>query len=344
MEDTINTGTWHQPNTFMDVMSPRKGSSPRAMPAKSATLMRTAVKKPEPETISQDIQPMPAAATSRPRQLNLEEASKLTGTSPLVSRFSSNAAYQQADTANEQPAQPMPMSIESPANDNIEAMTNSSMDTAPLDSPIEEQGYQPSTSMPMEAQASELAIEQPALNIFNNAPSLESMDLGQQTKKRRRIGLGSIKKMSGWTVLAVVLVGLIGGGIYVSRNLGTLELYLASSRAGFSATLPGSKPSGFALTGISTASGVIEAAFKSSTGGRSYTISEKKSSLTSGQLLAGYVTNQAGLNYQMVSSGNMVIYIYSGHDATWVNKGIWYVVQDNNSLSDHQIINIASTM
>lgn len=341
MEDTLNTGTWHQPNTFMDIMSPRKSSSPRSMPSKSATLMRTAVRKPAPESNISDVQLSPV--TPRSAQPNLVEAMNLTDKSPLVSRFSSNAPHEQAEVVAEKPTQPM--SMEQPAGDNLESMTNIGMESLPEQQASEEQDYDQPSLMNIEASVTELAMEQPTLNIFNKAFNIEPIDYSdRQTKNRLRIGLGSLKKISAWSVLAIVFIGLAGGGIYVSRNLGTLELYLASSKAGFSATLPGTKPSGFALTGISTASGVIEAAFKSSTGGRSYTISEKKSSLSSSQLLEGYVTNQAGLNYQVLNSGNLSIYIYSGHDATWVNKGIWYIVQDNNSLSDHQIIDIASTM
>ena len=69
-----------------------------------------------------------------------------------------------------------------------------------------------------------------------------------------------------------------------------------------------------------------------------------KSSMSSNQLLNGYVENNAGFNYQTINTNHKTVYIYNGHDATWVNNGIWYVIQDNNSLSYHQIINIVNSM
>lgn len=316
MDDALNSKAWLQPNTFMDIISPKaKNSSPRSQPHKSTTLMRSAVKKPN--LAARAIEEANSAYsssinTSRP---NLAEAASLTQKSPLISRFTPSS--QQYAAVEEQPAS-FTETLDTDTNNESSLFNSQSMDAEPI----------------------AMALEQPSINIFKAQPS--NYDFDQPVKKVGR--WDTIKRFSGWSVLAVAVVGIVGGGIFINSNLSKAELYLASSKAGFAATLPSVKPSGFDLTGIATGGGAIEASYKSNIDNRTYSISEKKSSVSNSELMNNYVQSKAGLNFQTVNTDGNTIYIYDGHDATWTNKGIWYILSDNNSLSDHQIINIADSM
>jgi hypothetical protein len=327
MDDTLQqTEPWRQPNTFMDIIAPNRVKNPLPKaPARSETLMRTAVKKPQPvqpaprnftvNTISTDNQ---LATQVSAHKTDHSEAASLTDKSPLISRFSANA-----DISTE-PEQQYP-----------------SMD-APTDLSVAAEPEQFNEQEIQAPQPIELAMDRPTIsNVFANSLPI---DLSSSERSRPVSRWHMAKRLSGWTVLAVVLIGLVGSGIYINSNFEKLELYLASNKAGFSATLPSIKPSGYDLNSISTGSGALQASFKSNSDSRTYSISESKSSISSGQLLTGYVLQKAGENYQTIQTDGKIIYVYGGQDATWVSKGIWYIVSDNNSLSNHQIIDIADSM
>jgi hypothetical protein len=178
-------------------------------------------------------------------------------------------------------------------------------------------------------------------NVFaNNMP----VNISSSARSKPVSKWHMAKKVSGWSVLAVVLIGLAGAGIFINSNFGKLELYMASSKAGFKATLPSIKPSGYDLSSISTGKGAIEASFKSNSDNQTYSISETKSPISSGQLLTTYILQKTGENYQTIQTEGKIIYVYGNQNATWVSNGIWYIVSDNNSLTNHQIIDIADSM
>jgi hypothetical protein len=310
----------------MDIITPSRVKNPLPKaPARSETLMRTVVKKPQP--VQSAPKDLTVNAVQSDNQLTAQvsthntdhsEAAGLTDKSPLVSRFSANA-----NMATE-PEQQYP---------SMDASTDLNVAAEPEQ--VNEQEIQAS-------QPIELAMDQPTIgSIFaDNMP----IDLSSSERSRPVSRWHTAKRLSSWTVLAVVLIGLIGSGIYINSNFEKLELSLASSKAGFSATLPSIKPSGYDLSSISTGSGALQASFKSNSDSRTYSISESKSSISSNQLLTGYVLQKAGENYETIQTNGKIIYVYGGQDATWVSKGIWYIVSDNNSLSNHQIIDIADSM
>lgn len=324
MDDTLRTEPWHQPNTFMDIMAPSRVKNPMPKtPARSETLMRTVVHKPQPvqsapkiiavNSTSLDNQMMPQISTPK---RDYSVAASLTDRSPLINRFSANTDA--AETAQQQYP-----SMDAPAD----------LNTSPLHVAEQE---------PQAVQPVELTMDRPTIaNVFaNNIPA----DISSSARSKPVSRWHTAKKVSGWTVLAVVLLGLVGAGIFINSNFSKLELYMASSKAGFKATLPSIKPSGYDLSSISTGKGAIEASFKSNSDNRTYSISESKSSVTSDQLLTSYILQKAGENYEIIQTEGKIIYIYGSQDATWVSNGIWYIVSDNNSLSNHQIIDIADSM
>jgi hypothetical protein len=287
--------------------------------------MRSAVKKPELTPAAIDPTPSSTEQTSGFQNIRPDhsEAAAMTEQSPLISRFTPASRYQQADP---EPPEVAPIEVQQYPS---------------MDGPVAEEPAQEAPASYQEATA--VALDPPNINIFKT-PLPGTFDYSRQSPQPKTNRWQLAKRLSGWSVVGIVAVGVIGGGLFINSNFSKLELDLASSRAGFSATLPSVKPSGYDLSGISTGGDAIEASFKSNSDGRNYTINEKKSNVSSSELLSSYVVGQAGANYQTANSGGKTIYIYNGHDATWTTNGIWYVIQDNNSLSDHQVIDIANSM
>lgn len=146
------------------------------------------------------------------------------------------------------------------------------------------------------------------------------------------------------TALSTMLVIVIGLGLFVNLNINKLDVYLAASKAGFSATLPSNGPSGFSLSKVSSAAGIIATTYSSNSDGRNYTITERQSLWSNQTLLDNYVIPMTSGDYQVYTTKGLSLYIYGNKNITWVHGGIWYIVTSNNSLSDTQLINIATTM
>jgi hypothetical protein len=138
--------------------------------------------------------------------------------------------------------------------------------------------------------------------------------------------------------LPVLVLGLI-----VTQNLSSVRLQTASAKAGFSASLPDYHPAGFSLGQLNYSAGVVAAQFHSNSDNRGYTITQKQSLWDSADLRDNFVaTSDPG--YQTVQAGGRTIYLYGQGEATWVNNGIWYVIQGNGSLSEHQLVELASSL
>jgi hypothetical protein len=143
--------------------------------------------------------------------------------------------------------------------------------------------------------------------------------------------------ISATVALAVVVLGII-----FSQNLPNARLQMASAKAGFSVSLPTYRPAGYSLGQLNYTTGVISAQFKSNSDGRHYSLTQKQSSWDSATLRDSFVA-ATDPGYQTVSAGGRTIYLYSQGSATWVNGGIWYTVQSDGSLSQRQLVDLASS-
>ena len=144
--------------------------------------------------------------------------------------------------------------------------------------------------------------------------------------------------ISASVALAVVLLGLI-----ITQNLSNVRLQMASAKAGFSASLPDYRPSGYSLGQLSYTSGVVSADFHSNSDGEYYTVTQKRSSWDSSALRNNFVAS-AGSQYQTVTAGGRTIYLYGQGSATWINGSVWYIVQSNGALSDRQLVDLATSL
>ncbi len=144
--------------------------------------------------------------------------------------------------------------------------------------------------------------------------------------------------MGGAVLLAVIVLGVI-----TSQNLPNAKLQMASAKAGFDASLPQYKPAGYSLGKLNYSDGVVATRFKSNSDSRSYTITQKQTTWDSTALLDTFV-KPSDPNYQAIDSGGRTVYIYGQHNATWISGGIWYQVESNGSLSDRQLVELASSL
>ncbi|GAC1387045.1 MAG: hypothetical protein NVS1B7_6140 [Candidatus Saccharimonadales bacterium] len=186
------------------------------------------------------------------------------------------------------------------------------------------------------AQPFQRAIEQAT---SHNQTPLKKKPIHHRVAKKLHVSPTIISVSS--ATLAILLIG----GFIAYQNVPNLAMRIASTRAGVHASLPGYKPSGFAMAGpIQYKPGQIIISFKSNSDSeRKFSITQSTSAWNSETLLQNFVAvkNQA---YQTFENNGKTIYIYNGSNATWVDGGIWYNVQGNSSLNSDQLLRIAASI
>jgi hypothetical protein len=141
--------------------------------------------------------------------------------------------------------------------------------------------------------------------------------------------------------LAIVGAFLVIGGFISYLNLPQIEMRVASVQAGFSASLPGYTPEGYALSGVKHSGGTISLSFRA--GDSSYTLTQQSSNWNSQTLLDSTLALNG--NHQTVQKNGQTIYIYEGGtNASWVNGGVRYDLAGNAELSRDDIASIATSL
>jgi hypothetical protein len=175
------------------------------------------------------------------------------------------------------------------------------------------------------------AHEQPAAHPKKHSPKTHT--------RRRKSVLGRRALSSTALVVAFLLVGAFIG----LQNKANITMRLASAKAGFHATLPGYKPSGFAVGKFTYSPGLVAVNFHSNSDSRAFSLTQKASNWNSETLLDNYVATNSS-DYQAFQDSGRTVYIYGNNDATWVNNGVWYQVTDNGALSTNQVLQLAQSM
>lgn len=146
------------------------------------------------------------------------------------------------------------------------------------------------------------------------------------------------------TILATGAAAAILVGYVTYLNIPNMALKVAASRAGFEAQLPGYQPSGFRFSGpIAYKEGEITVQYASNTSDRKYIITEKESAWDSQTLLDSHVKQETQL-YSTYQESGLIVYVYHGSIATWVNGGVWYTVSGDTSLTTEQLLKIAASL
>lgn len=161
----------------------------------------------------------------------------------------------------------------------------------------------------------------------------------QQPPYKLKKSKKKIAKNVGISVGVMILVGLVG-----YQNIDNLQIRMASSKAGFAASLPSYQAAGFGVSNITTNAGQVAINFTDKNDvNKNYTVQEKSSSWNNTALKDNFVIT-ADKNFRSLMTGGITVYLYGDNNATWVNAGIWYVITGNGTLSDNQIINLAMSL
>lgn len=140
--------------------------------------------------------------------------------------------------------------------------------------------------------------------------------------------------------LAAVAALLVIGGFIGYLNLSTINIRVASMQAGFSAHMPGYRPVGYEVSKeIIHKPGEVTLSFRS--GDSSFSISQRPSDWNSQTLLENSVSLTG--SHQTLASKGRTIFVYQGHNATWVDGGILYSIKGNAELSNGDILAIADS-
>lgn len=144
---------------------------------------------------------------------------------------------------------------------------------------------------------------------------------------------------------AAVLLFVSLGSLAVYTNMPRIRTQIAGNRAGISASLPASVPSGFNLSSnIDHSEGQVVLTYGSQADdSRNFTITQTESFWTSESLRENFLS-ALDTDYQTVQENGKTVYLY-GQNATWVDGGIWYRVEAANAqLSSQQLTQLTRSL
>lgn len=160
-------------------------------------------------------------------------------------------------------------------------------------------------------------------------------------RKHTKKGKSHTQKVGRTATLAATFVVLVGFIAYM--NFANLQVKIASTQAGFDASLPSYTVAGYKMNrAIDTEPGKVSISFTSNTDDRSYTVNEEASRWNSYALQENYLSAR-NITYQTTQDAGKTIFLYDNGNATWVNGGVWYTI-NSDSLSTEQLVNIASSL
>ncbi len=187
------------------------------------------------------------------------------------------------------------------------------------------------------------AAEKIIESALNNAQSHTQTHQSTHKKKSRilkKLGI-STKTMA---MSSAVLAGVLLAGFFAVQNVPNFAMKVAATRAGFDASLPSYKPSGFSFKGpINYSAGKVTVSFASNTDNRSYAVTQQSSNWNSDALLSNFIEEE-DKQYQTYVDRGRTLYIYDGSNATWVDNGIWYQVEGKSNMTTDQLVRIASSI
>lgn len=182
-----------------------------------------------------------------------------------------------------------------------------------------------------------------SMDVFERALERANshMELPVEHKKTKKRSSKKVKRSIG--LVAASFAVLVIAGFVAVQNEANLKLKMASSKAGFAATLPHYKPTGFAVGKFTYSPGIVGINYTDSAQNESFSLVQKESSWDSRALHDNFVALQ-GASYQTYQSAGRTIYTYGQGNATWVNGGVWYKVTSAGSLNSTDLINLATSM
>lgn len=291
----------------------------RRQPARSQTLMRTAVKKPTAAPKTRKVKaPAQHAATqpkkpATPRIQHFDVARHTRAAaikkSQLISKFNTSSIVQHP--------------VETAQNAVTERIEHMPVRPAPT------------------VKAATSHIQSVLERGLKNAQSHTQTFTPQKSHKKKagKKGRGRLTSLAAGGLAAVLLFGFVA-----YQNMANISVRYATARSGIQASLPGYKPAGFTLSNrIQYNPGQITLNFSSTTDERSFKIVQRETAWNSDTLMANYVASKSD-QVQKYEDRGRTIFIYGNNNATWVNGGVWYDINGDSQLNSDQLIRIATSM
>lgn len=282
-------------------------------PQSSKTLLRQAVSKPiiEVPTTTNASKVKPRT----PESVRLERASAVPK-SRVITRFGNLSQPEPI------PQKVAPLAVKQP--------------------PAHAAGHQHQTTHHKPATVHESPAEAHFKKALANAHAHEHHAAKRPHKRRIAHKLGLSRKGTKFATATLAVLLLVG--FFAYQNIPNISMRIAATRAGFSAQMPGHTPAGFGVSGpVQYGPGYVAVNFASRSDDQNFKVSQRVSSWNS-EALADNFLNENGKQYQTYQDKGRTIYVYDGHNATWVNGGVWYQIEGTNNLKNDELINIASSM
>lgn len=146
------------------------------------------------------------------------------------------------------------------------------------------------------------------------------------------------------TIGAVAACFILLAGYISYLNYPKLAMRVATSKAGFDAQLPRYTPAGYGFSSkIASSPGQVVVRFDSHNDATSLALAQRQTSWDSATLLENYVKPRSN-NYLTFQQNGLIIYIYNGNNAAWINSGVFYTLEGNSRLSNEQLIKVATSL
>ena len=200
------------------------------------------------------------------------------------------------------------------------------------------------TQAETEALALRLAKESRDLkhNLINqalaNAPSsAQAQTNHRQPTKRRQSSAGQR-----WSLAAAGLAMVLLIGYLTYLNLPQASLRIAANQAGVEASYPNYRPVGYSLAAPAKAEN-SRVAMTFANSAQNFTIFEQASNWDSEALLEQIIIPNSGGEFSTDSQNGLTFYSFA-NQTVWVNQGVLYTIENNSTLSDDQIRQIAISL
>jgi len=158
------------------------------------------------------------------------------------------------------------------------------------------------------------------------------VDIRAHKARYRQKARFHIASMAVGTLALVVIAGFVA-----YQNSPSLQIKVASLKAGVSARIPNLAAVGLAYNGVRAGDGNLTLGLKGQ--GGNYQLTQANTDLSDADMIQTIgVTNASGTPvYQVVLAGSTVVYRFGNNNATWVSNGKWYTLTGTNAISDSQV-------
>jgi hypothetical protein len=284
-------------------------------PQTATTLMRRAVRKPDP---------------SLRRQVHVQTALQPQTTSLIVKKSSAHAI----EPSRLERAQ---ASSRSEHIGRFQAPKHTALNTIPVNvTPIP---VRPEPVEPVDGGAPSPIPTNKPVDMFERAiaNATNYVDVKAHTKHYHKKRSQHIASLAAATLALIVIAGF---ALY--QNTPGLQFKYASFQAGVATAMPNVKAAGFAYTGVSSQFGKLTVGLK--TDGNAYQLTQQSTNWTTNDLLqqSPVGTDASGQPaYQTLNAGTTAVVRFSDTSATWIKNGIWYQLSGQQPLSDSQVTSLA---